>query len=224
MPVCKKVNKDFFKKWSPEMAYVLGFFMADGSLDANRRGSHYLSIQICDKELLYAIRDALGSDHKISHRKRFGNESDLYRLQIGSKEMFNDIKKLGVYEQKTYTMDVPSVPDKYFGDFVRGYFDGDGHVWVGIIHKKRRTQHTVIQTGFTSCSGNFLAGLRGLFLKKGMGKGCIYNKKNASCLKYSIEDSLLLYNLMYTGFCDRLFLQRKKVIFDNFFKKYKMRP
>ena len=58
MPIYKKVNKNFFKKWSSEMAYVLGFFMADGSIDVNPRGSQYFSIQICDKELLEEIRGA----------------------------------------------------------------------------------------------------------------------------------------------------------------------
>ena len=28
MPISKTLNQDFFKTWSPEMAYVLGFFAA----------------------------------------------------------------------------------------------------------------------------------------------------------------------------------------------------
>jgi hypothetical protein len=42
MPIHKKVNQDFFKKWSPEMAYILGFFTADGSMAKNKRGAHFI--------------------------------------------------------------------------------------------------------------------------------------------------------------------------------------
>lgn len=44
MPVYKRVNKDFFKKWSNEMAYVLGFFAADGNMIVNKRGGQFWSI------------------------------------------------------------------------------------------------------------------------------------------------------------------------------------
>ncbi len=34
MPIYKTKNEAFFKKWTPEMAYVLGFFTADGTIDS----------------------------------------------------------------------------------------------------------------------------------------------------------------------------------------------
>jgi len=198
------------------MAYVLGFFMADGSIDVNKRGSHYFSIQICDKKLLESIKHALGSNHKIATRKGVGNEKDRYRLQIGSREMCDDLRALGVSEEKTYTMEVPKVPEKYIGDFVRGYFDGDGNVWVGMVHKDRKKQSLVIHTSFTSCSFNFLKDLKSKLKEKGLLGGCIYNRKNANCLKYSIKNSLILSEIMYNGSGNDLFLNRKKIIFEKF--------
>lgn len=216
MPIYKKVNKDFFKKWSFEMAYVLGFFMADGSLDINSRGSHYFNLQICDKELLEDIRNVLESNHKISLRKGIENESDRYRLQIGSREMCDDLRKLGVSEQKTHTMGLPKVPKKYFGDFVRGYFDGDGNVWVGETHKNRRIKHKVIQTGFTSASFYFLSGLQKKLLEYGLEGGSLLKTKNCYRLKYSIKNSLILSKIMYNGNENSLFLNRKKIVFSRF--------
>ncbi len=221
MPIYKKVNKSFFKKWSSEMAYVLGFFMADGSLDVNPRGSHYFSIQICDKELLENIKKSLNSEHKIATRKGVGNESNKYRLQIGSREMCDDLRKLGVNEYKTFTMGIPDVPKKYVKDFIRGYFDGDGNVWVGVMHKNRKKQTLVIHTAFTSCSLNFLNDLQNLLEEKGLGRGCIYTRGNVYCLKYSIKDSLNLSRIMYNGLNNNLFLQRKKIKFDNYIKSRK---
>ncbi len=218
MPIHKKVNKKFFKKWTPEMSYVLGFFMADGSITINPRGSQYISIQICDEDILEKMKEIMRSEHKISLRKRTGNESDIYRLQIGSKEMCDDLRKLGMEERKTHTMGLPNVPQKYFGDFVRGYFDGDGNVWTGLVHKKRKTQTLVIHTAFTSCSLNFLSSLHNEIQKRGILGGGISCKKNAFCLKYSINDSLKLYKLMYNKLGNNLFLSRKRSRFEKFIK------
>jgi len=40
MPIPKTKNEDFFKNWTQEMAYVLGFFTADGNMIKNNKGAH----------------------------------------------------------------------------------------------------------------------------------------------------------------------------------------
>lgn len=140
MPVYKRVNKDFFKKWSNEMAYVLGFFAADGNMIVNKRGGQFWSIEIIDKDLLEKIRLIIKSGHKISVRVSKNSFQNQYRLQIGSIEMCNDLRKLGFTERKTKNLSLPNIPKKYIGDFIRGYFDGDGNVWTGIIHKDRKNK------------------------------------------------------------------------------------
>src|SRR3989344_4904646 len=138
MPVYKKVNKNFFKKWTHEMSYVLGFFAADGYVTLNRRGACFWSIQITDKKLLEEIRNTIESKHRITIRKGNTNNKTQYRLQIGSKEMCRDLQRLGINENKTKSMSIPCVPERYLHDFIRGYFDGDGNVWIGYIHKERQ--------------------------------------------------------------------------------------
>src|SRR5690242_9552827 len=128
MPVFKSVNKNFFKKWSSEMAYVLGFFAADGYITVNKRGGEFWSIDIVDKKLIEQIKEMIEAEHKISVRKRVHGVYTSYRLQIGSVEMCNDLRRLGFSERKTNNLALPHVPEKYFTSFVRGYFDGDGHV------------------------------------------------------------------------------------------------
>jgi len=220
VPIAKKINKNFFKKWTPEMAYVLGFFAADGYITVNRRGGQFWCIDITDRKLIELIRETIKSEHKISTRKRHKNKYTSYRLQIGSIEMCNDLRRLGFNERKTKSMAVPNVSQKYFSDFVRGYFDGDGHVWMGIINKERTTPHIIIQTVFTSCSKKFLETLNEMLNYREITKGRILKGKgNYYRLAYSVSDSLKLYTFMYNGWVSRnLYLKRKKIVFERYMK------
>ncbi len=219
MPVYKSIEKSFFQKWKPAMAYILGFFAADGSIDTNPRGSQYFSIQIADKDLLESIRGHLKSEHKISKKMSPGDKVPKYRLQIGSKDMCNDLRLLGLNEQKTKSMPLPNIPTSLLDHFVRGYFDGDGGVWTGLIHKERKVPHPQILTYFTSCSKKFITGLHKTLQKRKVVKnGTIYSPKpGVYVLKYSKYDSFGLYEFMYQNITQDLFLERKKVIFDRYF-------
>ncbi|MCX6755513.1 MAG: hypothetical protein NT068_03190 [Candidatus Nomurabacteria bacterium] len=218
MPVYKKVNKDFFKKWSPEMAYVLGFLFADGNIVHTKRNTWFWSLQITDKDILIKIKKEINSSHKVSFKKKVLNNKQLYRLQIGSKEMCEDLIKLGLTPQKSKTMIFPQVPEKYFSDFLRGYFDGDGGVWFGLKNKKNINQSYVINVCFTSGSKDFLIFLRGILNKKSILGGSLVEKERGFDLKYSIKNSLILYKIMYNSnvLKNNLFLERKRAIFEKF--------
>jgi len=212
------VNKNFFKKWSPKMAYILGFFAADGSMVINPRGSHYLDFHITDKELLFKIREILDSNHKIQEQKRNKRWAVIYHLQIGSKEMFHDLEKLGLTPRKSKTLQLPKVPQKYFADFVRGYFDGDGHVIICSYRRKERKnqKYTVLQSGFTSGSKLFLKELqKKLKILANLSDGSLIFSEKYCRLRYSINDSVRLYNFMYNSINNNLFLKRKQKIFKN---------
>lgn len=202
------------------MAYVLGFFAADGYITVNRRGGQFWSIQIVDKKLLEQIRRVVGSQHKITKRTKVVNDKVAYRLQIGSIEMCDDLRKLGYNERKTKSLAVPHVPEKYLPDFIRGYFDGDGNVWVGYMNKSRNHFTFSIMTTFTSCSTLFLTKLKEKFFDLGLVGGCIYkSKRNYSRLQYSISNSLKLYDIMYNRLgTSELFLKRKKDVFEKYVK------
>jgi intein-encoded DNA endonuclease-like protein len=215
MPICKHVNQNFFKKWTSEMAYVLGFFVADGTMIKNNRGAHFIEFYITDKDILMRMREVLNSNHKVSVRNRKKGWKLGYRLQIGSKEIFNDLTNLGFTQNKSKKLLFPNIPVKYLSHFVRGYFDGDGCIYFKKHKAKDRINpRWVFSSRFTSGSKDFLQTLHSELKKHGLKKGFIVNKKSGYDLVFSHKDSLALYRLMYNNISNQLFLERKYKIFQ----------
>lgn len=222
------VNINFFKSWSSEMAYVLGFFAADGGMFANSGGSKYIQFVSTDKEILEKIKRPLKSKHKIGIKKSSldnPTHKKCYLMQIGSKEMYNDLLKLGFTPKKDLTIKFPEVPDEYLSQFVRGYFDGDGSVFYGSYKRKARKnkQTFIISTCFVCGNRSFLKKIsQKLSLYAHLGKGSLRRKtnNNAYQLTYSINDSKKLFNYLYKQAETEsdLFLERKYNKFIEAFK------
>lgn len=118
------IKEDYFKSWSHDMAYILGFIVADGCL---RDDGYYVKIEVKpeDDSILQFVCKEITPDYEIKYTKR-GTEARWYP---SSKIMKEDLLNLGVVPRKTGKECVPkSLPNKYLWDFVRGYFDGDGSV------------------------------------------------------------------------------------------------
>ena len=80
------------------MAYILGFMFTDGNITVNKRGVNYFSFYTMDKEILKFIKQSIESYHKIS--KRNARSENVFRLQVGSKEMVRDLYNLGLINIK----------------------------------------------------------------------------------------------------------------------------
>ncbi len=222
MPIYKTKNENFFKKWTPEMAYVLGFFAADGNMLKNKRGAHFIEFQSTDKEIINKIRKVLKTNLAIGkYQSKYKNHNKRYRLQIGSKEIFNDLLKLGLTPNKSLTLKMPKVPNKYLSHFTRGYFDGDGNVSISYYVRRARNnkKSITILSGFTCGSKKFL---EELFIKlkqlSNVFGGTLYHHSGAHRLFFSVKDSLVLYKFMYANTTNNLFLARKKKVFEKYFK------
>lgn len=65
------INERFFDEWSVEMAYVLGYLYADGSLESAPyiRGK-YIRVTSTDEDRIVAIRRLLSSKHRIAVEKK----------------------------------------------------------------------------------------------------------------------------------------------------------
>jgi|SRR6266545_411518 len=139
----------FFKTWTPDMAYVLGYWFADGNMYTQKScGSYVVSIGSKDLDHLRALRDVVG----LGKLTRITG-SDVYKLVICRKEMYDDLLRLGGTERKSLTLMWPQVPGEFLADFVRGYVDGDGCLtW----HRPGKSVHPLISVVGTM---EFLTGM-----------------------------------------------------------------
>lgn len=194
------------------MAYVLGFFVADGCMSINPRGSRYIEFTSTDRELIKKVRKIMRSKHTIGvYEPSSSRRKTRYRLQIGSKEMFKDLLRLGFTPCKSHNIKLPNISQKYFSNFVRGYFDGDGCISFGIYPRKtRKSKLYLLSTRFTSGCKKFLEDLLSVLKKYANLKGGFVVGKNRGFeLCFSIKDSKKLYRFMYDDVPNSRFLERK---------------
>lgn len=208
------INEQFFSHWSPDMAYVLGFFYADGSMidDKCSRGK-YIRFTNTDLQILEDIKKALASKHSIYVTKASINRKAKYVLSIGSKRMFSNLTKIGLATNKSLVILVPTIPSIYVNDFIRGYFDGDGCIHV---EKQRKTLRLI----FTSGSSEFLVGLSKLISAEyNIGIKNIHNSHRSFQLKYSQNEASNILAGLYSRAKSSLYLERKRTIFEKFLNK-----
>lgn len=123
----KSINHDYFKTQSHNMAYILGILASDGTVRKNINEIK-LTLNENDTELLEKIKNELQFEGNIRHyedSKGFKNAT----IAFTSQTIKQDLAKYNIVPQKTFTFSFPTrLEQKYWIDFIRGYFDGDGSV------------------------------------------------------------------------------------------------
>ncbi len=116
------VNPDFFATWSESMAYVFGFWFADGWMSQPGKDATVRFVSK-DQDHLALIRDLMDSQHRIYARR-----DACYTLVIGSQYLWRGLSRQGGIPAKSLVATMPDVPCMYRRPFVRGLVDGDGYV------------------------------------------------------------------------------------------------
>lgn len=126
------INDGYFDIQSPNMAYILGLWAADGNV-SSKENRLDLELNSLDIEILERIREELDSDRPI---KTYicQNGYTKNKLLFWSSKIKRVFSEYGIVPNKTYSEDF-SAPHKlkkeYWIDYIRGFFDGDGCVKKG---------------------------------------------------------------------------------------------
>lgn len=222
------MNHDFFKIWTPDSAYTVGFLMADGSIrhkDYCKTKGYYIDLALHTKdiEVLEYIKDIIQPTSSICHRKYTGKDN-IYRtisyLAICSKLLVSDIMKLGVIPRKTGREIIPNIDNINFRHFLRGYFDGDGSVSFGTQMRKDGGISVNNRATIVSGSHQFLIDLKLRCCNIG---NKVVRRKNSQCSQWTVrskKDLIIFYNLLY-DFDNIFYLRRKRQIFNKIIDSYK---
>lgn len=195
------INHNYFKKWSNNMAYILGLWYADGCIYLNKGRGYYFSIKLHqnDKYLLQLILDEMCSQHKI-----YENRDNSAHITLSSKTIYQDLIALGGKENKSLSIKLPNIPDEYMRDFIRGYFDGDGCV---TYNKTQKYYSRCICSGSKIFVDDIYKYLKDNKIIKGSG---VYNSKGCTVprLQFNKKDGIE-FEKYIMGNNPSLYLKRK---------------
>ena len=121
-------NFNYFNKIdTSNKAYIIGLIASDGTLYKRKGHQGLVSIQLHknDEEILKKISNELNYNKPLNYTKNYCS------LTLTSDILYNDLIKVGLYDKKTYTINMNQikVPNEYLFDYIRGYFDGDGSIF-----------------------------------------------------------------------------------------------
>lgn len=192
-------------KWSPEFAYAIGLITTDGNLSSDRRHFEFTSK---DLEQVKNFKRCLGVKNKIGSKKS-GEGNKYFRIQTGDVNFCKFLIGIGLSTSKSKTLGALDILNKYFFDFLRGHFDGDGTSYS--YWDPRWKSSFMFYTVFISASKGHIE-----WLQKGIRsvldiKGHITKspKNSAYQLKYAKAESLKLLPKLYYD-SDVVCLSRKR--------------
>lgn len=207
MPFKRKnnFNQDYFKVIDTEdKAYFLGLLYADGNVYM-KRNRVQITLANEDSYMLDKFSKVTESTAKL-----YDDRGKYSKVILESKILCEDIIKLGCFPNKSLTLQFPTkeqVPTHLLHHFIRGCFDGDGHV------SRRGNSFNV---NFTS-SKDFMTGFMNLLTQLGIdttGSKKRYedHEKSAYQLYIRSTSAKLFFDYIYKD--ATIFLTRKKTTVD----------
>lgn len=205
----KYTSKDinFFKHQSSEMAWLLGFLASDGTIGKNNNQIK-IGLSIKDKEILEKIKKILNLDEPI---KEYTTTTgyDCCSLKWTCEEHKKDLAEYSIVPAKTFKLEPPyKLEKKYWIDYIRGYFDGDGGV--NFIESNGKKHSTALRWQVCSATKSIIEFILDTFEEFDIPRVSIQQKKNKHILysiQYSTNSTKKIFDILYQENC--LCLARK---------------
>lgn len=189
-----KPKRIIVEKWTPNFAYAVGLLATDGCLSSD---GLLIDLTSKDREQLENFRKCFKVNFPIS-LKWSGSREKYLRIQFKNRIFYDFLLSVGLTPRKSLTMGKIDIPPKYFFDFLRGSYDGDG-CFYSYWDPRWRSSHMFYLT-FSSASQKHIFWLQEeircrLLIKghisKSKREGSIYN------LRYAKKESLEIIKKMY---------------------------
>lgn len=201
-------NDDYFEKIDTEdKAYFLGLLFADGNVYLKR---HRVQITLANEDvyILNKFADCINYSGKL-----YIDREKYSKLILPSKKMCNDLISLGCTANKSLTLKFPDkVPLELLHHFIRGYFDGDGH-----ISKDKKLVNAYYHINITSTK-EFIVTLRDILLNNNIDIGKSYKRyKNKEVSAHTVyiknKSAKQFVDYIYTD--ATIFLNRKHKVYEH---------
>lgn len=210
------IDISILKRWSQELSYTVGLFLADGYMsNYDVRKRYYVGFSISDRDIIDKIVYLFKYDGKIYeiHDKRKESYKTIYRVVFSGEYVWKFFTKLGFDNNKSHNAKIPTdIPPKFYNHFLRGIYDGDGSITV------REGKHT--KYGTVDIAGNinivrFISDLLPYFNNIRFDDVCniyhiVFAGENAiKFLKFIYEDSTVYIDRKHSLYIDLLSSPRK---------------
>lgn len=200
-------------KWTPDLVYVVGLITSDGCLSKDGRHIEFISK---DVDLILTLKSILGLKAKIKRKVLGYTGKKCSRLQFGDIVLYQWLEEIGLMPKKSKIIGGLKIPKKYFFDFLRGLFDGDGCFYS--YWDKRWKSSFMFYVDFCSASKIFIEWLQKTLIEYLKIKGDLKAGTNIWDLRFAKKEGLKIIKKMYYS-PDVKCLARKKSKIEEAFKE-----
>ncbi len=188
-----KPKKIIDTNWRPELAYAVGLIATDGCLS---KDTLLIDLTSKDREQLDNFSECLGVKFTIG-KKMNGTGDECLRIQFKNRIFYDFLLSIGLIPKKSLIMGEIAVPGKFFFDFLRGSFDGDG-CFYSYWDPRWKSSH-MFYLEFVSASKKHIDWLQAEIEKRTKARGHIVQdgRKTTYQLKYAKREALVIINKMY---------------------------
>lgn len=213
------VDEKYFSNQNANMAWILGFLASDGCV-SSQRNEIIIHLAKTDLEILERIKNEIKIDRPITTDVS-GRGYEFCRLAWTCADHVKDLAKYNIIPQKTYKLEPPFELDrKYWIDYIRGYFDGDGSI--NLIKNSNGKGNGNLRWQVCSATKCIIEFILDFFEEEyHIPKVNIQERKTNGKILYSIQYSSVatrtIYHVLYST-NSTLWLDRKKKLFDEIIK------
>jgi hypothetical protein len=210
-------NHNIFDEWTEQSAYLLGFWYADGHIEAYaKRGKKYkrFCLSNTDKQIMDDLAKILDRPH-YKNVPQNTKHKICFKISFHSDKLFDYCYQITGTTQKSKQGSLPDIPIEFLRHFVRGFFDGDGSIHITTYKNRHGKDTTELRTSFSAGNetGNMLEKLRDTIREHiPIGKRKAVGKTGKK-IAFGQYDSALLCEWMYKDAI--VFMERKKEIWDS---------